>query len=164
MGTRTSATPQTGHGFAGVRNSFMTDLVASGGNPGFLGVRDRSQSGCSGPSLPTGFRWCCGISCGLGVKHQEKKCRNAAKRHAGQKKRPLRGLECTEPTLAHDVRHHCRYALHFCLHGKRHLLKLYLRRCRDPRCDADHKSLIQTGQVAAERRPLWKTAGCPLTP
>jgi len=29
VGTRTSATPQTGHGFAGARNSFMTDLVAS---------------------------------------------------------------------------------------------------------------------------------------
>jgi hypothetical protein len=26
------------------------------------------------------------------------------------------------------------------------------------------KSLIQAGQVAGEHRPLWKTAGCPLTP
>ena len=160
MGTRSSATPQTGHGFAGARNSFMTDLVASGnlrprtrnrlpaGLPpcyvavsaavsdrdrrqprcamsisGSVEARDRSQSGCSGPSLSKGSR-CCGISCGLGVEYQKKKCRDPAKRYAGQKERPLRGLERAQSSLAHNVRHHCRYALHFCLHGKRYFVEI----------------------------------------
>lgn len=69
-------------------------------------------------------RLCCGVSCGLGVKHQEKKSRDPTKRHTGQKERPLRWLECTQPSLAHDVRHHCRYALHFCLHGKRDFVEI----------------------------------------
>lgn len=175
MGTRSSAPPQTGHGFAGARNSSMTDLAASGGDlrsktrnlcpPGSHPVtwlslpRFLTEIGASHIALcqcPVPWRYVTGRSpdapdrrcrqafagvatCGLGVKHQEKKCRDPTKGHAGQKKRPLRGLECTQPTLAHDVRHHCRYALHFCLHGKEILLKLYLRLCRDPRCDADHE-------------------------
>jgi len=60
---------------------------------------------------------------GLSVKHQEKKCCDPTKNHAGQKERPLRGLERTQSSLAHNVRHHCRYALHFCLHGKRDLVE-----------------------------------------
>jgi hypothetical protein len=64
---------------------------------------------------------------GLGVNHQEKKRRDPTKRHADQKERPLSGIKRTQPSLAHHVRHHCRYALHFCLHGKRHFVEIGFR-------------------------------------
>ena len=89
---------------------------------------------------------------GLSEKHQEKKCGDPTKRHAGQKERPFRGLKCTQPSLVHNVRHHCRYALHIASTAKQILLKLYLRRCRDPRCDADHEK-PDSGWLSGGRAP-----------
>ncbi len=119
---------------------------------GSVEIRDRSQPGCSGPSLSKGFCWSCGISCGLGVKHQEKKCRDPTKRHTDQKERPLRRLKRTQSSLAHNVRHHCRYALHFCLHGKRDFVEIVSTPMPCPRCDADHEK-PDSGCLSGDRAP-----------
>lgn len=83
-------------------------------------------------------------------------------RHAGKQQRPLRGFEGTQPSFAHHISHHCRYALHFCLPGKRNLIDDCLRRCGDTLCDADHE-IFDFRAAVARCRPLWITAGLSMT-